>query len=59
VEEQLQRLSELLALIGHQTVSEQDLNRIEASTNQPAHARAQGSLKDTQSLDELYQETWR
>ncbi len=53
--EQLQRLDELLAMIDHRVVSEKDLSRIEASTNQlMIELRA---LFDHQSLGELYQVT--
>lgn len=53
--EQLQRLDELLALIDHQAVSENDLARIETSTNQLMIELK--ALFDSQSLGELYQET--
>jgi hypothetical protein len=50
--DQLQRLTELLALIDHRLVNEKDLDRIEVSTNQLLHEL--GELFSNKGFGTLY-----
>lgn len=52
--EQLKHLNDLLTLIDHQAVSEQDLNRIESCANQLLGEL--GVLFDHQGIGSLYDE---